>query len=161
MVGDLVLHSNLCQVIEFYHSREEALQAREHGKEDSGISFEEDPIRTYERDGITVVELGGRPDSSSSWGKALRRLARRLIDAGKRFLVLDLKGVTHVDEATVLEIIAFQTTTAREDCITLMTQLSDELHRSLEMQAFDPTQDGGPFESVDSAIDSLQTTLGL
>ena len=153
--ADVLIISNLCPIFEIYYSREEALEALGYRKEEG------DPINTYEVDGITVVELEGRLGSGSRLGKALRKLGRKLIDSRKRFFVVDLKGVTHVDEATVLEIIAFHTMAAREDCITLLAHLSNELNGSLEAQAFDPTQDGGPYESVDSAIDSLKTTLGL
>jgi len=108
-----------------------------------------------------VVELSGRLESGSPLAKTFRRLARKLIDAGRRFFVLDLGGITHADQEGVIDLIAFHTMAAREDCLTLLIEISEELHWSLETQAFDPTLDGGPFESVDSAIDSLKTTLGL
>ena len=100
-------------------------------------------------------------ESGNPLAKIFRRLARRLIDAGRRFFVLDLGGITHADQEGVVDLIAFHTMAAREDCLTLLIEICDELHRSLETQAFDPTLDGGPFESVDSAIDSLKSTLGL
>ena len=151
----LLIISSQCSIFEIYASREEALEALGYRKEEG------DPINTYEVDGITVVEPRGRLGSGSRPGKALRRLRRKLIDAGRRHFVLDLKAARPVDEATALEIIAFHTMAAREDCITLLANLSKELNGSLEAQAFDPTLGGGPYESVDSAIDSLKTTLGL
>jgi anti-anti-sigma factor len=159
--ADVLIISQLCQIFEIYYSREEALEALGYRKEEGGGPREGDPINTYEVDGITVVEPRGRLGSGSRLGKALRKLGKKLIDAGRRHFVLDLKGAKPVDEATALEIIAFHTMAAQEDCITLLADLSKELNGSLEAQAFDPTQDGGPYESVDSAIDSLKTTLGL
>lgn len=63
-------------------------------------------IRTYETEGVTVVELHGRLNLDSRGLDEFRGEIRRLLRSGVRRFVLDLKHVKSIDSTGIGEIVA-------------------------------------------------------
>lgn len=119
-------------------------------------------IRTYETEGVIVVEIHGRMTERSSNLHRLRDTAHSLREAGKHHVVLDLGEVTKLDGSGMGEIVAACIIAAKNGGTVVVARISKAAQRALDRMIVSPfpRMGGGPFNSVSDAVRALRTGHG-
>lgn len=105
--------------------------------------------RTYEKDGVAVLELNGSITMGSG-DVTMRDLIKDLLQKGKKQILIDLGGVSFMDSTGLGELVAAFTTARHHEADLKLVNLTKKIHDLLSI-----TQLATVFEYYDSLDEAV------
>jgi anti-sigma B factor antagonist len=103
-------------------------------------------IKEREANGVTVLDLSGRITIGEG-SVQLREAVRKLLDSGKKKILLNLAGITYVDSSGIGELVSCYTTTGNHGgqlkLLNLTKKIRDLLSITKLLTVFDSYDDEG------------------
>lgn len=112
-------------------------------------------ISTEDRDGVTIVRLGGELDSMNA--QELRNAFSDLLTNQNRLIVLDLSGLDFIDSAGLGSLVAVWEKTMERGCFLAVGEVSPRVHDVLRITGLSEVLQ--PHGSLDAAMRAVQDML--
>jgi len=113
-------------------------------------------VTTRKPDQVVVIEIRGRLTLSSGACGRLRTEVGRALEAGERRIVIDLESVTKIDSSGFGELVAAHNQVSAHNGALVLANPTARFLRYLSVHMMDQSIGGGPYDSVQSAIDGLR-----
>lgn len=113
-------------------------------------------VTTSKRDEVLVIAIDGRLTLSSGACDRLQTEIAGALDVGERRFVIDLGSVTKFDSSGFGELVAAYNQVSDQNGALALANPTDKFLRYLSVHMMDLSLGGGPYGSVEEAIEAVR-----